>query len=87
MSAEIKTIHGGRVPGAPSATVIEDLERLLASARSGRLIGLAYATAHQDGTGATGWSGEAGTRDPLGTSIMMLFHRYAAGLLEPKREE
>lgn len=82
--AEIKTIHGGRVPGAPSAQVIEDLERLLAHAKEGKLIGFAYAGAHQDGSQVTGWSGEAGTRHPVGTAIMMLSHRYAVALLEPR---
>lgn len=80
--AEIKTIHGGRVPGEPSAQVIEDLERLLAQAKDGTLIGFAYAGAHQDGSQVTGWSGEAGTRHPVGTAIMMLFHRYSARLLD-----
>lgn len=87
MPAEIKTIHGGRVPGAPSTGIIEDLERLLSEARSGRLVGLAYATANEDGKQGTGWAGEAGSRHPLGTAIMMLNHRYAAGLLHPRQED
>lgn len=87
MVAEISTIHGGRVPGVPSASVIDDLERLLGDAKAGRLIGFAYATANQDGSQGTGWAGEAGTRHPLGSAIMMLFHRYSAGLLLPRQED
>ncbi len=87
MPAEIKTIHGGRIPNQPSTSIIEDLERLLSDAKSGRLVGLAYATASEDGVQGTGWTGEAGSRHPLGTAIMMLSYRYSAGLLEPRREE
>lgn len=81
--AEIKTIHGGRLPGEPSKSVIEDLERLLAAAKAGTLIGFAYAGTHQDGSQVTGWAGEAGTRHPIGTAIMMLSHRYAERLRDP----
>lgn len=83
MGAEITPIHGGRVPGEPSASVIEDLERLLASAKAGQLIGFAYAGTHHDGSQCTGWAGEAGTRHPIGTAIMMLSHRYAERLRDP----
>lgn len=81
MSAEIKAIHGGRKPGEPIEAVVADLERLLDRARSGELVGLVYGTVHRDGSQATGWSGDAGTGDALGTSIMMLGHRYAAQML------
>lgn len=80
--AEIKAIHGGRLPGAPSKQVIEDIERLLEQARSGKLIGFAYAGTHDDGSQVTGWSGEAGTRHPVGTAIMMPHHRYSARLFD-----
>lgn len=50
-------------------------------ARRGEIRGFAYATTGASGSQATGWSGEGGTRDPLGTAIMMLGHRYASGLL------
>lgn len=77
----VATIHGGRVPGQPSEAIIETLESLLVEARSGRLIGVAYATCCDDGKQGTGWDGEAGSRHPLGTAIMMLHHRYADSLL------
>lgn len=81
MTGSVATIHGGRVPGHPSTEIIEQLERLLVDARAGRIIGLAYAVAHEGGSQGTGWCGEAGSRHPLGTAVMMLSHRYAAGLL------
>ena len=89
MTAEIKTIFGGRRPGEPSTQLIEELELLLAEARRGELIGIAYASARESGepgnpiTG-TGWVGEAGTRHALGSTIGMLQHRYTAALLEPR---
>lgn len=84
MVASISTIHGGRAPDEPSADIVNELERLLDEAKSGRLIGIAYATYSQQGVQGTGWSGEAGTRHPLGTAIMMLSHRYSTALLEPR---
>ncbi|MEJ8571230.1 hypothetical protein [Microbaculum marinum] len=80
--ADISTIHGGTVPGEPDADVIEDLERLLAQARRGSLTGFAYAAIHLDGTKATGWSGVAGTRDPLAAGISILQARYTRALIE-----
>lgn len=82
--SRIATIHGGRAPNQPSEDIIAELERLLEIAKAGDLIGLAYVTVLQDGSQGTGWSGEAGSRHPMGTAIMMLNHRYAAALLSPK---
>ncbi len=81
MAAEIKSIHGGRAPAEPSAAIIETLEGLLERARSGNLIGLAYVTVSESGEQGTGWDGEAGSRHPLSSAILMLQHRYAAALL------
>ena len=80
--AEIKTIHGGRIPGEPSAIVIETLERLLADARRGEVIGFAYAIVRPNGEQATGWDGEGGSRHTVASAIMMLNHRYATALLK-----
>lgn len=79
--AEIKTIHGGRTPGQPSKNIIETLESLLDEARSGSLIGIAYATVRENGAQGTGWEGESGSRHTLGTAMMMLQHRYTEALL------
>ena len=87
MAAEVIPVHGGRKPDEPSAAIVETLESLLHRARSGALIGLAYCTVSDNQEQGTGWDGEAGTRHPLGTAIMMLNHRYAAALLTGKMED
>jgi hypothetical protein len=85
--ADIATIHGGRMPGSPSAEILDDLEMLMARAKAGTLIGFAYATCNEDGSQATGWSGEAGSRHPLGTAVMMLQHRYASAMVEGRMDQ
>lgn len=82
MGAEIKSIHGGHVTGQPDEDVVNILEALLERAKSGDLIGIAYATTNTNGDQATGWCGVAGTRHPVGTAITMLQHRYHAALME-----
>lgn len=79
--AEIKSIHGGRKPMEPSQPIIDQLEILMEEARSGVLIGFAYAVVREDGTQRTGWDGESGTRHSLGTALMMLNYRYIEALL------
>lgn len=81
VSDNIAELRPGCDPRKPSADTIEDLERLLADARSGHLVGIAYATVNRDGSQGTGWSGIAGTRHTVGTAIMMLFHRYSAAMV------
>lgn len=85
--ADVVTIHGGRTPGTPSAEILDDLEMLTARAKAGTLTGFAYATCNEDGSQATGWSGEAGSRHPLGTAVMMLHLRYASALLEGRMDQ
>ncbi len=90
MSQEkIATIHGGRKPNEPSKAIIESLEGLLAEARSGDLIAIAYCTIRDSGeptnpVQGTGWDGEAGTKHSLGTVIMMLQTRYFNAMLDQK---
>jgi hypothetical protein len=84
--AEIKSIHGGRVPGEPSEGVVEDLEKLLAEAKEGTLIAFAYASVRDCGEPTnpvcgTGWAGAGGTKYPLGATIAMLNQRYVGALL------
>ena len=81
--AEIKSIHGGRAPGEPSVQIVETLERLLADAKSGELIGLGYATVLRTKAIGTGWDGEAaeGLRYTLGSAIHLLDHRYVSACI------
>lgn len=81
MAAKLSTIHGGSIPGAPDPEIIADIERLLGAARSGELLGFAYAGVTISNVQITGWNGIAGSRHPLSSAIMMLGHRYAAALL------
>lgn len=86
--AEIIAVHGGRAPGTPSKDIIASLESLLERAKAGELNGFAYAITSDSGSQATGWDGEAGSRHPLGTAIMMLNFRYAQGLVQrPLKED
>lgn len=84
--SEVVSIHGHSVPGEPEPGVVEALEYLLERAKRGDLTAVAYATVALSGAQATGWAGGSGTRHPLASTIMMLNHRYAAGLLEGPRE-
>ena len=78
--SNVIALTGETVPGAPNDDIIQELEALLRRAKSGELIGLAYCTIGAQ-TKGTGWSGNAGTRESIGTAIMMLHHRYAADML------
>lgn len=86
---EITRIHGGHVPGEADPEIVATLERLLEDARSGALVGFAYATVRNE-SGAvnnwalgTGWDGSSadGLRYRLGSAIHMLDHRYCEGML------
>lgn len=70
------------VPGEPFADLVEVLENMLELAKSGEIVGLAYVTARRDSLAATGWTGDAGTRNTLATGILCLHHRYAESLLD-----
>ncbi len=71
----------GCIPGKPDEEIIATIETLLERAKSGDLSSIAYATTSVDGKKGTGWTGIAGTRDPLAAAISMLNHRYAGALL------
>jgi hypothetical protein len=72
----------GCIPDAPFEDLVEELRRLLAEAESGELRGMAYATVRSDNVKGTGWTGAAGTRNALGTALMILQHRYVVALQE-----
>ena len=78
--SKVVSFQANIIPGNPNPDIVMEIERLLDEAKSGDLTGFAYCTIRNDNKG-TGWSGNAGTRDSLGAAIMMLHHRYAAGLL------
>lgn len=79
--SKIVAFAGNIVPGEANPDIVADVERLLIEARSGELTAIAYCTVRGDSKG-TGWAGNAGTRDAIGAAILMLQHRYAAGLLD-----
>lgn len=70
--------------GEPNEEIISILEGLLEAARSGELCALAYATVKTNDVLGTGWAGGSGTRAPVAEVIMMLQHRYVAGLLDDR---
>lgn len=82
--AEIKAIHGGKIPElSVSEDLVVTLENLLADARSGALRGLAYvAVRGREDDVLTGWHGESGTRWALSGGTHILAHRYAQAEIE-----
>lgn len=62
--------------------VVDTLENLLARAKNGDLIGLAYVTINPDGNTGTGWDG-IGRKD-LSFGISLLNTRYHNACLEQK---
>jgi hypothetical protein len=51
MSKNVVSLHGGQIPPSdsePNVTVITELERLLAAARAGEIIGMAGSYVHKD---------------------------------------
>ena len=68
--------------GDPNPDLVETLERLLDSAKSGELRGIAYAGCKVGDATVTGWDGSDGTRHPLSTAIAILQSRYARALYE-----
>lgn len=81
--AEILTIHGSGVvaPGEVYEDVVSALEELLAKAKDGSLLGIAYATVSDQGGIGTGWMAAAGKRNHLGVATSLLQHRYYTNLL------
>lgn len=62
--------------------VVDTLEKLLARAKEGQLIGLAYVTISPEGNTGTGWDGYG--RKDLSFGISLLNQRYHAACLEQK---
>ena len=71
----VVAFQDNNIPGTANQDIVAECEMLLAEAQSGELIGFAYCTIRNDSKG-TGWTGNAGTRDAIGSAIAMLFHRY-----------
>ena len=69
------------LPSQPVQGVIDELESLLAEAKSGDLRAIGYCTVRENSKG-TGWAGDAGTSEGLATAVSMLQHRFIAALLE-----
>ena len=83
MSAKVVPLTpDGAIAGEPRTPLVEELERLLESARSGHMQGMIYAVANRDETWGTGWSGGAGTRHLLSSGLLVLNHRYGQALHE-----
>lgn len=78
---EVLAVHGGHVTGEPDKDIIKELEELLAKAKSGDLIGFAYAEVLSNQDQGTGWCGVAGTRHPMGTAIDILQLRYVQAMM------
>ena len=64
--------------------LVQQLELMLEQARTGQLVGAAYAGVYADGSSRTGWERPSGVpaSDAMAASIMHLFHRYAAALTD-----
>lgn len=64
--------------------LVEHLETMLAQAKSGQLVGAAYAGVYADGSGRTGWERPSGLimHDALAAGIMHLQYRYAKAMVE-----
>ena len=73
------------IPGQANPDIVEDLEQLLDEARRGELTAYAVCAVYADAK-KTAWCGNAGTRDALASTIIMLQARYAQRLLEDGAE-
>jgi hypothetical protein len=62
--------------------LIETIEGLLARAKDGSLLGIAYVAIRTDNVMGTGWDGAPGTRARIAEGIMVLSHRYAQSVVD-----
>jgi hypothetical protein len=79
--ADVIGFRGAVIPGEPVPAVVDALEWLLAAAQRGEVRGIAYAISSPEGV-STDWVGCEGTRHPLASGVLILHHRYAAGLVD-----
>ena len=84
MSENVVSLYGTRIPDAaaePNPTVVEEIERLLAAARAGEIIGLAGSYMHRDKVvtysyaGAVGAYGVIGGLECLKDRLVRVVHR------------
>lgn len=82
--ADILTMKGVAIAAPDEAVIdiVEELENLLAQAKSGNIRAFAGCTVVRDGSVTTTWAGAHGTRYPLGGVIAMLHHRYTMRMIE-----
>jgi hypothetical protein len=73
---KITSIHGGPLPHEPNAELVTTLEELLAEAKAGKLIALAYGTVSEDAKVGSGWDCGTGSLSMLGMAITVLSARY-----------
>ena len=68
MSDNVVTLHGvaPKPDAEPNATLVEELERLLAAARAGEIVGLAGAYVHRGGPITYSYAGAIGNYGLLG---------------------
>ena len=79
--SNIIPLQGSIIPGQPNPDIVEELESLLAAARSGDLLAFAFCTVYADEKGS-GWAGNGGTRDSIHAAIAMLHHRFTSAQME-----
>lgn len=73
-------------PGDVNAEVVELLEKYLAQAKRGEILGISVAMNRANGHIATEWCGASGSRFPLGYAIGLLSTRYYLSQMEDIRE-
>lgn len=81
MNDKVISLKGGPLPGEVNPEIVTRLEMLLEQAKSGSLIGFAYATVRTNDVSASGWDGMA-CRNSLGMAINFLQHRYVVACME-----
>ena len=83
-NGEVVSLFGGPVPevqGEADQELVEELERLLAQARSGAVIGVAFVATHSDLATQSGWVGSIERLSSPG-EIDILRHRVIASVID-----
>jgi hypothetical protein len=76
MTDKIVALRGGNIEhGEPNHEVVQMLENLLGKARSGHLLGIAFAAVCEGGVRERGWSCESGQDEVLAFQLMRVVHR------------
>lgn len=80
--SKVISLHGDPLPpgnGTVNDTLVGTLEDMLADARSGKLVSLAFVAVDGDGDISAGWSHPPGRADRLSTGIMVLTRDFTDG--------